>query len=269
MEVTSLTSTVAESEAQAALRERQGKGARYDSPSAPASDLALARLGTAYFARSLNAIRDEDLSQDSLIPGWSRRHVIAFVAYQARQLALAIEAVHDGAPLPEIDQAGMLALVDDGATLPARALRNLVDHAEVHLNVGWRDLSASAWQEAIKWDGALLPLRMTPWIRARSVWVHAVDLDNKGSYLDFPPVLLEAMAVELVGDNEFGHSSLTRNAGDLWTVNSLDAESSVSGAPADIVRWLSGRGARRLSKSVESVSSFDLTRWPPIPTRPA
>ena len=79
-------------QARAELRARQGRGARYDAPEAPAAALALARSGTAYFARKLNALSDADLYQPSQIPGQIRAHLICAVAYQARALARQAEA---------------------------------------------------------------------------------------------------------------------------------------------------------------------------------
>jgi maleylpyruvate isomerase len=61
-----------EEEARALLRERQGAGARYDSPIAPARDLLWARRGTAYFARKLNELSDSELDAPSRVAGWSR-----------------------------------------------------------------------------------------------------------------------------------------------------------------------------------------------------
>ena len=62
-------------EARAALRELQGRGARYDAAAAPARELDWARRGTAYFARLLNNLSDEDLDAPSALPGVSRRYL--------------------------------------------------------------------------------------------------------------------------------------------------------------------------------------------------
>ncbi len=80
-----------EAAGRAALRLRQGRGARYDAPVAPTHDLLLARRGTAYFARKLNELSDAQLDGSSLCRGRARRHVVAHVAYHARSLAQLIE----------------------------------------------------------------------------------------------------------------------------------------------------------------------------------
>ncbi|WEK48822.1 MAG: maleylpyruvate isomerase family mycothiol-dependent enzyme [Candidatus Kaistia colombiensis] len=172
--------------ARASLRRRQGLGARYDAAEAPAQELDWARRGTAYFARKLNELRDSELGADSAVAGWTRRHVIAATAYHARMLARAVEAARTGAAIALYEHAGQReAEIEDGATLPASALRHLVDHAAVHLNVEWRDLSAEAWDGPLPY-AALPTARHAPWLRAKQVWLRALDLRNGASPRDFP-----------------------------------------------------------------------------------
>ncbi|RRD22371.1 maleylpyruvate isomerase [Brucellaceae bacterium VT-16-1752] len=175
-----------------ALRERQGLGARYDAPEAPANDLRLARLGTAYFARRLNALSDAALYQGSAIAGWTRAHVICDVAYQARAISRQVEAATAGEPVPRFygDEAGRVEAIQLGATLPARALRHLFDHAAVHLNVFWRDMPSPAWDVVARdADGVSRPLRSTAIERARRIWRAALELNNGARQRDLPPEL--------------------------------------------------------------------------------
>lgn len=44
------------------------------------AQLLLARRATAFFAHELNGLSNVDLDEDSLLPGWTRRHVIAHIA---------------------------------------------------------------------------------------------------------------------------------------------------------------------------------------------
>lgn len=117
----------------AALQARQGMGARNDAPGAPARELSWARLGAAYFARKLDELPDAALWMVSARPGWTRRRVIAACALQARALAQSITRAI-GAPSDEVADTDEHAL-DLAETLPAHALRYLVTHAEIHLNV--------------------------------------------------------------------------------------------------------------------------------------
>lgn len=170
--------SVSEDAARADLRTRQGVGARYDSPGAPAPDLLLARRGTAYFARKLNELNDSELYLPSAIAGLSRAQIVANISYEARSLALANDAlVQSGTP-----PCKPLLINEFAATLPARALRHLFRHSEVHLSVCWRDLTDEEWGMQITLpDGTQHEARALPRLRARSIWQAAVNLGT-GAY---------------------------------------------------------------------------------------
>ncbi|WP_168879660.1 maleylpyruvate isomerase N-terminal domain-containing protein [Rhizobium sp. P28RR-XV] len=184
-----------EAEERARLKERLGAGARYDSDAAPGQALLMARRGTAYFARRLNELSDADLDGPSLVEGWSRRHVVAHVGYNARRLARIAGAARRGMRNelpPEAD--GPPETVEFGSTLPAHALRYLFKHSEVHLNVEWRDLPAQGWPLSIEiMEGVAIPAATTPLMRAREVWLQAVNLNNGASIAEVPAILAEQL----------------------------------------------------------------------------
>ena len=150
------------------------------------------------------------------------------------------------------------------STLPPRALRNLFDHAAVHLSVEWRDLPDEGWDAGVRTlDGRIIPARETAWIRSREVWVHAVDLDNGGSFLDFPPDLLEALlaAVLRTWTERSEKVDLLLAPTDRPRPIQVGAGTgpTITGKMADLVRWLTGRGARRLASSTGALPG--IPRW--------
>ena len=170
----------------AALIARQGVGARWDAPGAPAEALLSARRGTAYFARLLNGLPDHALARPSRIAGWSRAQVVAHVGYHARALAEALAGLRGA----DAGTAGDIATrVARGASLPARALRGLFDHAAIHLDVEWRDLPGPAWDGRLSLEGAEIAIRATPDLRAAVIWRAALDLDAGGRRADLPAAL--------------------------------------------------------------------------------
>lgn len=185
--------------ARAQLRERLGLGARYDSPAAPARELTWARRGTAYFARKLNELTDGELDLPSRVPGWSRRHIVAHVGYNARALSRLVESARKGF-LRETIEPELNEDIEFGSTLPAHALRYLFNHSEVHLNVEWRDLPADGWDASVQTvDNRLVPIRQTPLLRAREVWLRALDLGNTGTSADIPAALMEELRSHGIG----------------------------------------------------------------------
>lgn len=250
-----MSSTHALTPEEIALRERQGAGARYDAENAPHENLALARRGTAYFARKLMELDDDDLDAPSLLPGWSRRHLVAHVGYNARAVARLVEWARTGVetPMYTSDSQRWDEIVF-GSTLPVRALRHLVDHAAVHLNVEWRDLEDDQWNHpVVTAQGRTVPVRETAWMRAKEVWVHAVDLDDGGSFLDFPAEMADGIIADVfrVWARRGENVAVTVIADDRSepgpTSSYGEGGPQIHGKAADLARWLAGRGARRLS----------------------
>jgi maleylpyruvate isomerase len=156
-----------------ALHARQGAGARYDAAAAPHDALLLARRGAAFFARKLNELTDPELDGPSARDGLSRRHIVSEVCLGARALAIAIKSVRGG--LSE-DEEAWQPNMPMTVTLPARALRFLFTHSDIHLNVEFRDLSSSQWDMSVDLNWPT-PLYDLPMRRGRSLWFGALDLN--------------------------------------------------------------------------------------------
>ena len=144
-----------------ALKARQGSGARYDAPEAPAEAMLLMRRGTAYVARLIDALPDSALTGQTA-------EIIAELGYHARALTRALA----GQPMWG-NTASRDAERSLGATLPPRALRALFTHAARHLDVDLRDLSGPDWAGRTP-DG--LAVRDIPDIHARLLWGAALPL---------------------------------------------------------------------------------------------
>lgn len=155
--------------------------------------LLVARRGQAFFARKLNELRDADFMGASLIPGVSRARLIAHVGYHARGFARVIEGARRDEAVPLFESRQQREELESlGATLPSEALRNLVAHAAVHLNVQWRDLPEWAWVRRVQLsDDDCGPVAGTVVLRAEELWWHAIDLGNGAPPTDIPRDLRE------------------------------------------------------------------------------
>jgi maleylpyruvate isomerase len=175
--------------ARAALRARQGGGARYDAEGAPSNDLLLARRATAFFARKLNGLDDLALCPPAHVPvRWTRAHIVAKLGYDARRMALDLEPLCPGSShLPPESSAEELPSLDLAVTLPARALRYLFQHAAIHLDVCWRDLPEPAWDAQIALDRTgMVCVRDLPRLRAIELWRQVLALDCGATARDVP-----------------------------------------------------------------------------------
>jgi maleylpyruvate isomerase len=141
--------------------------------------------------------------------------------------------------------------IEFGATLPVQALRNLSDHAAVHLDVEWRDLEDDAWGNTVRTAlGRTVPASETVWMRTREVWLHAIDLDNGGRFEHLPAELLGRLLTDVTSA-----WAKRRGAEDIpaFVLDSGDERYRVAAEPepdevvlrgsaASLVRWATGRG---------------------------
>jgi len=226
--------------------------ARHDQTADPVllQSLLQARRGTAFFARKLNELSDAELDGGSLLPGWTRRHVVAHVGYNARAIARLIEWAATGVETPMYSSPeARNHEIEFGATLSPIALRHLFDHSAVHLNVEWRDLPADAWHHKVKTaQGRVVPAEETVWMRTREVWLHAVDLDNGASFSDVPAAVLERLLSDITGAwHTRGTNSglVIRVDGTALAFGDTSASNPtiITGPLAAVVQWAAGRGS--------------------------
>ena len=221
------------------------------------AELATARLGTAFFGRKLDELSDAELDGDSLLPEWTRRHVVAHIGYNARAIARLIEWAGTGVETPMYESAeARNDEIAHGVTLVPLELRDLYNLSAMQLNEAWRELPDMSWSHLVKAaQGRIVPASETVWIRAREVWVHGVDLNNGGSFDDIPVDVLERMLGDITrtwkarGDDKglrlevSGALACSFGDGD-----DTDAEI-VSGSLADATAWACGRGSEGVTSS--------------------
>lgn len=216
-------------------------------------DLASVRLGTAYFRRALSRLGDADFDESSLLPGWSRRHLVAHVGYNARAIARLVDwaATGDENPMYSSPEARN-AEIDSGATLRPDALRSLCEHAATDLDVRWRDLPDGRWAHEVRTaQGRTVPASETLWMRSREVWLHAVDLDTGARISEIPEQVLARLLTDVVGmwhkrDQLDGLVVSTSGPDGPLRLGTEDARAEVTGPLADVVAWATGRTGQAL-----------------------
>lgn len=211
--------------------------------------LLIARRGTAFFAQRLTELTDAQLDADSLLDGWTRKHLVAHLGYNAAGLCRLMDWAATGVETPMYASAEQRAKeIADGASLSAAALRNLFDHSVARLDEKWRNLPASAWDADVRTaQGRTVAASESVWMRTKEVWIHAVDLDNGAQFGDFPEVVLESLLTDIVGmwrAKGVGDGLVIEVTGSapLALGGAADAKP-VRGSLAAVARWAAGRGA--------------------------
>lgn len=218
---------------------------------AVAADLLLADRGTEYFSRRLGELTDPEYDGPSRLPGWDRRHVIAHVGYNARALSRLVEWARTGVPTPMYaSPQARTSEIDAGATLTPVELRKLHHQTLATLAAGWRDLPADRWGHPVRTaQGRTVPASVTPWMRIREVWLHAVDLNNGGRVEDFPPEVVDRLLADITSwwarsadAVDLALEPTDRVVPDLVGTSSGAGAVVVRGTAAQLVGWASGRG---------------------------
>lgn len=151
--------------------------------------LAEARLGQAYFSRKLNELDDDELFGPSPASDRTRAHIVSAVSYHARAMTRLVDWALTGERVDEHESARARDHeVEFGATLAARALRHLSEHAGITLDVAWRDLPDERWAfEVEDLDGHRFGIEQTVQRHADVLWRGALDFGNGGRWIDLPP----------------------------------------------------------------------------------
>lgn len=220
------------------------------------ADLAAARLGEAAFRRELSRVDDAGFDAPTLLPGWTRRHLVAHVGYNARALSRLVVWADTGVETPMYaSPEARNAEIDLGATLSPRALRSLAEHAAIELDVRWRDLPEDRWAAPVRTaQGREVPVRETLWLRQREVWLHAVDLGAGLRVRDLPEDFLVRLLPDVLSAwARRGEGTGLRlvSGGRAWGADAASSSSVVFGALPDLVAWATGRSSDPTAGALE------------------
>jgi maleylpyruvate isomerase len=203
--------------------------------------------GTALFTASVNRLTDADLSAKTCLPGWSRRHVIAHLGFNAEALRRLVRWASTGDPIPMYASPEQRAReIEDAVTWPAHRLRRFVTDTAAQLSGDLDGLPDDRWTaEVITAQGRTVAATEIPWLRTREVAVHAVDLGAGADFEDLPEELCAALVTDIarLRSARGGDAALKLRSGDqAWSVSGAGTPTQVSGSPAVLARWLTGRG---------------------------
>ncbi|MQY33805.1 hypothetical protein SRB17_17700 [Streptomyces sp. RB17] len=158
-----------------------------------------ARTGTKLLLDAVAGLDMAGFSAPSVLPGWTRKQLVAHVAANADALCNLVHWAATGERTPMYaspqDRAAGIA---KGSTLPAEELRSWVTASARAFGDGLNRLTHRQWQhEVVTAQGRTVPATELPWMRAREVCVHAVDLGTGITFADLPSGFLTALADEI------------------------------------------------------------------------
>lgn len=205
--------------------------------------------------RLLDTIRglDDDVTVPSLLPGWTRGHLLAHIARNADSLVNLLLWARTGIETPQYASM-FIRDADIEAGAPRPLAEQLADN-EAAAN-RWLALAQTAPEEA--WtatvrtrQGRPIPASEVIWMRLQEVEIHHVDLAAGYQPDDWPKDfvarLLPRAAADLTkgfaaeGDPAAAFEVRAADTGFTATVGSGSADHTVSGPASALLAWLLGR----------------------------
>jgi len=156
--------------------------------------------GTKLFHDALAGLDEDGLGAPTLLPGWTRKHLLAHVAANADAVRNLVHWAATGERTPMYSSAGQReADIQAGSRRPAEELLRWSEASAARLSAAMDRLTQSAWTvEVVTAQGRQVPASETPWMRAREVMVHAVDLGTGVSFTDLPDGFLHALVEDVL-----------------------------------------------------------------------
>jgi maleylpyruvate isomerase len=221
-----------------------------------AEDLGdLLRAATAAHRRMLasaSRMTDDDCRGPSLLPGWSRGHVLTHWARnadgQSRMLAAAVHG-EIAAQYPGGD-AQRDSDIEAGAARPARLILSDVRTATGQIEDVWRRMPADAWSRPTAARSGPRPAWTSVWARWRESEIHHVDLAAGYAHGHWPaefvdlllPRVIPTLAARLDGEITVQIQTTDRDPPVTATAASAAGEPVVVRGPSSAVLcWLLGR----------------------------
>lgn len=215
----------------------------------PERDAAEAAAATEQLIDSAAKLSAEDLAGPSLLPGWTRGHVLAHVARNADALVNLLEWARTGEETPMYpDAATRDRDIEAGAPRPLdEQLADLRDSAARFASAA-AELPPAAWagQVAMR-SGRVVAAAEIPWLRLVEVRLHHVDLDA-GHGTDDLPADFADRGLAAVVDRLAGHEGVAAvrlrdtGSGAVWDLGAAaEPELTVAGPARALLGWVSGR----------------------------
>ncbi|MFJ4336251.1 MULTISPECIES: maleylpyruvate isomerase N-terminal domain-containing protein [unclassified Streptomyces] len=165
----------------------------------PADARAWARTGTGLLLDAVAGLDEAAFAAPSALPDWTRGHLAAHVAANADALGNLVHWAATGEPTPMYASPEERAAgIAKGPALSAGELRSWLTGSAERLDAALDRLTDEQLRrEVVTAQGRTVPATEIPWMRARELCVHAVDLATGVTFADLPDGFLAALADEI------------------------------------------------------------------------
>ncbi|WP_406268877.1 maleylpyruvate isomerase family mycothiol-dependent enzyme [Nocardia sp. NBC_00881] len=200
---------------------------------------------------TIRGLSDQAVAEPSLLPGWTRGHVLAHLARNADSVVNLLLWAHTGVEIPQYAST-FLRDSDIEAGAPRPLAEQLADNeaaANRWLSLA-RTLTDDAWQAEVRTrQGRPVPATEVRWMRLQEVEIHHVDLDAGYRPSDWPAAFVTRILPQatadlnrLTADTSLEPFAVQATDTDFTaTIGTSPATHTISGPGASLVAWLLGR----------------------------
>ena len=156
--------------------------------------------GSRRFLDIVTRLGEAEFAGNSHLSGWTRHQLIAHVAAHADTLRNLARWAATGQRTP-IHVTMMERIVDNerGAGMTPTELLLWLHRSNADLTAALAQLTDEQWTaEVVTASGRVIPASEIPWLRARELWVHLVDLNVGVRFRDLPDDFLHALVADIV-----------------------------------------------------------------------
>jgi maleylpyruvate isomerase len=198
---------------------------------------------------AVDALPGEAVTEASALPGWTRGHLLTHLARNADALVNLLTWARTGVPTPMYASPDQRATdIEAGAGRPLAEQRTDLRESAARFRKAAQALSAGAWSAmVVSGQGRDIPASQVPWLRAREVWIHLVDLDVGVGMDILPPDFAWALVHDVAGwmatRVEPGTGAeLTAQGHGTVVLGTPSPGRTATGPPYALAAWLTGRG---------------------------
>jgi maleylpyruvate isomerase len=155
--------------------------------------------GTKLFVDAVTGLPQHEYDAPTILPGWTRRQLVAHVAANADAVGNLVHWAATGEETPMYaSPAERAAGIERGLSMSGAELDAWLRRSADELAAAMDVLTEPQWNApVVTAQGRTVPATETPWMRAREVCVHAVDLDRGISFRDLPEDFLTALIEDI------------------------------------------------------------------------
>lgn len=220
----------------------------------PAEELAWLAEARRAWADELERLDAAELAQPSLLPGWTRQHVVAHVAQNAVAIGNLLHWAQTGVETPMYASPERRdSDIDAGAALPPREAVAIYEKTDADLQHAIDTTTDLQWRALVRTrHGLEVEAATVIWMRVRELWVHLVDLRTGRGFESVPDAVLRRTLRNVLSvwrSRDEGLDIVVRpgNGVSFAVDTGNPGPTKVTGTLAAVTAWATGRGTDGVS----------------------